>query len=59
MGFKFAEPLLLQQTLKKISQQDRDPAVIRGLIGAMALVHFGLTVRDIRFYRPSKVTDTA
>ena len=50
IGFKFAEPLLLQRILKEIGKDDRDPEAIQGLIGAMALVHLGLTVRDLRFY---------
>lgn len=50
VGFKLAEPLLLQRTLQEVSEADRDTETMQGLIGAMALVHFGLTVRDLCFY---------
>jgi len=44
MGFTFAQPFLLHTIVRAVSQQGLSSDITGGLIGATALVYFGLAV---------------
>lgn len=44
IGFSYAQPFLLQEVVKFVSEQAPDPAVADGLIGAAALIFFGKAI---------------
>lgn len=50
IGFSYAQPFLLQEVVKIVSQQAPDPAVANGIIAAAALVFFCKGVRSIEHY---------
>ena len=50
IGFSYAQPFLLQEVVKAVSEQALDPAVANGLIAAAALVFFCKGVRRLETY---------
>ncbi len=50
IGFSYAQPFLLQEVVKVVSEEVADPAVGNGLIAAAGLVFFCKGVRNLRRY---------